>query len=106
MKRSKTVQKKKQVKIPVITARFYAGLKNLVNAAGIRLKGKNVGEALEDMRSKIKPLQEKEIFDDTRLIKSHFRIALNQKILDNAKDLKVRVRNGDIIHIFPPAKGG
>lgn len=48
----------------------------------------------------------KMLFEKPSKIKGYFVITVNSEIVDNSAISKIKLRDGDIIHIFPPVSGG
>ncbi len=46
------------------------------------------------------------LFEPGGAVRCHFVLTLNSEILDNKKTGKVKVKAGDVLHVFPPVSGG
>ena len=46
------------------------------------------------------------LFEPGGAVKGHFVLTLNSTILDNKRTGEVKVRSGDVLHVFPPISGG
>jgi molybdopterin converting factor small subunit len=46
------------------------------------------------------------LFEPGGAVKGHFVLTLNSEILDNRKTGSVKVKAGDVLHVFPPISGG
>jgi len=90
----------------MITIQFYAALRNRLNTDRIETEGNTLEKALANLRSRIQSEAGAALFDENGFVKSHFRLALNTQVIDSKKDREMPVREGDTIHIFPPAIGG
>ena len=89
-----------------VTVQFYAALRIRLNTPGIEVEGATLEQALASLRSRIQPETGSALFDENGFVKSHFRVALNMRVVDCRKDHKTPVNEGDTIHVFPPAIGG
>jgi len=87
-----------------ILVKFYTTLKDRLGTSKLWLDGSSVGDVLSHLRKK--PGIEEVLFDGKGIVRGHFVLTLNSKILDSKKTGKTRVSAGDILHIFPPVSGG
>jgi len=84
----------------------YTTLRKKLGFSRISLKGDTVGELIERLCEMKAPDARKIIFDGGGRVKNHFVLTLNSEILDNGRALGVKIKDGDILHIFPPISGG
>ena len=92
----------------MVTARFYSLWRSHLGTDSATLHADDIDDALTQLEEKFgSPLREKLKADGIQLdgnIKDHSLILLNGIALRNLKS--TRVKEGDVLHIFPPAIGG
>lgn len=89
-----------------ILVKLYTTLKDRLNTPKIWLEGDNVAGVLEALKEAKKPDVENILFDEQGIVKNHFVLTLNSVILDHKKVKEAVIKEGDILHIFPPVSGG
>ena len=89
-----------------VLVKLYTTLKDRLNLPKMWLEGSNVGEILEALKKAKQPDVEQVLLDEEGIVKNHFVLTLNSQILDHKKVGDAEVRDGDVLHIFPPISGG
>ncbi|MDO8804495.1 MAG: MoaD/ThiS family protein [Elusimicrobiota bacterium] len=89
-----------------VTVMIYTTLRKSLGIAKLELRGRTVREVLDRLCDYKKPEVEKLIHDAEGHVRQHFVLTLNSEILDNKKTAAVKVKDGDILHVFPPVSGG
>lgn len=89
-----------------ITVMIYTTLRKRLGVSKLELAGGTVAEVLAALCEYRKPEVEKLIMDPAGGVKQHFVLTLNSEILDNKSAASVPVKDGDILHVFPPVSGG
>ncbi|OGR67299.1 MAG: hypothetical protein A2081_01510 [Elusimicrobia bacterium GWC2_61_19] len=89
-----------------VTVMVYTTLRARLGVAKLELKGATVREVLDRLCDRKKPEVGNLIHDAEGHVRQHFVLTLNSEILDNKKTAAVAVKNGDILHVFPPVSGG
>ena len=84
----------------------YTTLRKRLGFSRAELEGDDVGELIEKLCAMKEPEVRKLILDGEGRVKNHFVLTLNSEILDNGKASAVKVKDGDILHVFPPVAGG
>ncbi len=92
--------------MPKILVKLYTTLKDRLNTPKIWLEGNNAQEVLLALKEAKKPDVEDVLFDGQGIVKNHFVLTLNSRILDHKKTAQEPVKDGDVMHIFPPVSGG
>jgi thiamine biosynthesis protein ThiS len=92
--------------MPRILVKLYTTLKDRLNTPVAELEGATVSQVINALVQLKKPDTEQILLDENGLVKSHFVLTLNSQILDHKSIGQVKVKEGDILHIFPPVSGG
>ena len=89
-----------------VMVQVYTTLRKSLGIARLELRGRTVREILDRLCDYKKPDVEKLLHDSEGHVRQHFVLTLNSEILDNKKTASVPVKDGDILHVFPPVSGG
>ncbi len=89
-----------------ITVMIYTTLRKRLGISKLDLGGGTVREVLDRLCDYKKPEVADLILDAEGNVRQHFVLTLNSEILDNKKTASVPVKDGDILHVFPPVSGG
>ena len=89
-----------------ITVMIYTTLRKRLGVAKLTLEGATVRDVLDRLCEYKAPETAKLILDAEGHIRQHFVLTLNSEILDNKKTARSPVKDGDILHVFPPVSGG
>lgn len=89
-----------------ILVMLYTTLRKRIGVSKLELEGTNVGKVIDALCDYKKPDIEQIICNPDGTIKQHFVLTLNSEILDNKTICKIKVKSGDILHVFPPVSGG
>ncbi|MBI4349848.1 MAG: MoaD/ThiS family protein [Elusimicrobia bacterium] len=89
-----------------VTVMIYTTLRKRLGIPKLELGGRTVREVLDGLCDYKKPEVESLIRDAEGNIRQHFVLTLNSEILDNKRTASVPVKDGDILHVFPPVSGG
>jgi len=92
--------------MPRILVKLYTTLKDRLDPPPAALEGEDVSQVLGALIELKKPDIGRILLDENGLVKNHFVLTLNSEILDHRKLGQAKVREGDILHIFPPVSGG
>ncbi|MCX5786778.1 MAG: MoaD/ThiS family protein [Elusimicrobia bacterium] len=85
---------------------IYTTLRKRLGISRAEFEGENIGELIEKLCALKEPEVRKLILDGDGRVKNYFVLTLNSEILDNGKAAGVKVKDGDILHVFPPVSGG
>ncbi|HBB66115.1 MAG TPA: hypothetical protein DEF68_05585 [Elusimicrobia bacterium] len=89
-----------------ITVMVYTTLRARLGFSRTELEGGTVHELLLKLAVSGMTDISKMLFEDDGAVRNHFVLTLNSELLDNRKTKKVKVKAGDILHVFPPVSGG
>lgn len=89
-----------------ITVRFYTTLKEKVGKGKVELEAKNVADALENLKRQFGTKFTDQLYDPSGKIKDYYILLLSGHTIDREEIEKTEVKEGDILHIFPPIAGG
>ncbi len=89
-----------------VTVMIYTTLRKRLGISKLELEGRSVREVLDGLCAYRKPEVENIILDKEGHVRQHFVLTLNSEILDNKRTAGVPVKDGDILHVFPPVSGG
>ncbi len=84
----------------------YTTLRQRLGISKLGLEGATAREIVDGLCAYKKPDVEKLILDTEGHVRQHFVLTLNSEILDNKKIGRIPVKDGDILHVFPPVSGG
>ena len=85
---------------------IYTTLRKKLGFSRCELESATVGEIIKKLCALKEPEARKIILDGEGKVKTHFVLTLNSEILDNGKVSRIKLKDGDILHIFPPVSGG
>lgn len=88
-----------------VILKVYTTLRNRLGFSEIEVEGRTLKDVIYFIISK-KPEVEKILMEDKNRVKGYFVITVNSEVIDNSKITKVKLKDGDIINIFPPVAGG
>ncbi len=89
-----------------ITVRFYTTLKEKVGKGKVELEAKNVADALEELKEQFGTKFTDQLYDPSNKIKDYYILLLSGHTVQKEEIKKTEVKEGDILHIFPPIAGG
>lgn len=92
--------------MPNITVMIYTTLRSRLGVSKLTLEGATVRDIIDRLCEHKAPETGKLILDGEGHVRQHFVLTLNSEILDNKKTPRVPVKDGDILHVFPPVSGG
>ena len=92
--------------MPQVLVKLYTTLRLHLNKNQVWVEGKTAAELVK----RVAELGGEEVagmlFDEKGVVRNEFLMALDSEILDrNALD-KVQLKEGNVLHIFPPISGG
>ena len=89
-----------------VTVLVYTTLRKLLGVSKLELEGRTAREVLDRLCERKNPEAGALLHDPDGNVRQHFVITLNSEILDNKRTAAVQVKDGDILHVFPPVSGG
>jgi molybdopterin converting factor small subunit len=84
----------------------YTTLKDRLGFSRVELDGGTVKALLSKLAVSGAEDVSKIMFETGGAVRGHFVLTLNSEILDNRKTGRIKVKAGDILHVFPPISGG
>lgn len=91
--------------MPKVTVALYTTVRDKLGFSRKDFYGKNLHDIIKSVCSLKKEISDILLEADGR-VKSHFVLTLNSKVIDNSSLKKIKIKDGDIFHIFPPVSGG
>ena len=92
--------------MPKARVMVYTTLKDRLGFSRIELAGGTVRDLLRKLAVSGTEDVSGLMFEPSGAVRGHFVLTLNSEILDNRKTGAVKVRAGDVLHVFPPVSGG
>ena len=89
----------------MITVQVYTTLKEKLKSGKIAVEAKTASDALKQLEKKYGSAFRNEMYDGKKL-KNYYIFLLNGLAIDHKKLSKAKLKDGDILHIFPPIAGG
>lgn len=89
-----------------VTVMIYTTLRSRLGISKLVLEGATVRAVIDKLCAYGQPPAASLVLDAEGNVKQHFVLTLNSEILDNKKTAGVPVKEGDILHVFPPVSGG
>ena len=90
-----------------ILIKLYTTLRLRLKKEQLWVEGKTAADALRRVAEQGGPEVAKVLFDpDGRTVRNEFVLALDSDILDRRTLAKVKLKEGMVLHIFPPISGG
>lgn len=84
---------------------IYTTLKDKLGFSRKMIEAKTLKDVIKKLCLMKKGI-DKILLENENKVKGIFVITVNSKIVDNSKILKIKLKDGDIINIFPPVSGG
>ena len=92
--------------MPQILVKLYTTLRLRLGKPQVWVEGKTAADLVKRVAELGGDEAAKVLFDDQGVVRNEFLLALDSDILDrNALD-KVQLKEGNVLHIFPPISGG
>jgi molybdopterin synthase sulfur carrier subunit len=89
-----------------ITVRLYAGLREKVGEGRMELAAKNVAEAIGLLKERFGTKFTDQLYEADGKVKDYYLLLLSGHTVYWDKIEETGVKEGDILHIFPPIAGG
>jgi len=92
--------------MPQVLVKLYTTLRLRLNKNQLWVEGLTAADAVRRVTETGGPEVAKLLYDDKGVVRNEFLLALDSEVLDrNALD-QVRLKEGNVLHIFPPISGG
>lgn len=88
-----------------VTVAVYTTLRDKLGFSRKDFEGKNLAEIIVKLCSLKKGISSI-LCEESGKVRNHFVLTLNSEIIDTASLKKIKVKDGDVFHIFPPVSGG
>jgi MoaD family protein len=96
-----------QTQVAHVTVRLYTALRAIAGEDEVQVEALNVQDALTTLAKKYGPEFKDSLFDSQNNIDLRFyRIFVNKEVLTPETGLSKRLKDNDLIQIFPPVVGG
>ena len=92
--------------MPRILVKLYTALKIRLNKGQLWVDGKTAGDAVRAVAQAGGPEVAKIMMDEQGVVRNEFLLALDSEILDRKSLDQVELKDGNVLHIFPPISGG
>ncbi|MCX5797029.1 MAG: MoaD/ThiS family protein [Elusimicrobia bacterium] len=92
--------------MPQVLVKLYTTLRLRLNKNQVWVEGNTASDLVRRVADLGGDEVAKLLFDDKGIVRNEFLLALDSEILDrNALD-QVQLKEGNVLHIFPPISGG
>jgi molybdopterin converting factor small subunit len=92
--------------LPQILVKLYTTLKMRLNKGQLWVDGKTAGDAVRAVAKAGGLEVAKILMDEQGGVRNEFLLALDSEILDRKTLDQVELKDGNVLHIFPPISGG
>ncbi len=92
--------------MPQILVKLYTTLRLRLRKDQVWVEGATAADAVAAVAALGGSEVAKILFDDKGVVRNEFLLALDSEILDRGALKKVRLKAGNVLHIFPPISGG
>ena len=92
--------------MPEVVVKFYAGLKEKIGKSEVDVKANNPKEAIDALKYKLGDNFSRWVLGKDGLIKDYYVFLVNEQIVNKENLNTKKLKEGDILHIFPPIAGG
>ncbi len=89
-----------------ITVRFYTTLREKVGKSKALSNVHTVAQALEELKRQFGSRFIDQLYNPNGTIKNYYILLLSGRSIDRKEIKKTGLKEGDILHIFPPIAGG
>jgi molybdopterin converting factor small subunit len=89
-----------------MTLKLYTTLKDKIGASRVEVEADTAAQAVARLRERYADIVNATLVDAQGVVRNHFTLTLNSQILDPLKLEGVTLKDGDLLHIFPPIAGG
>jgi len=89
-----------------ITVRFYTTLREKIGKSKVSLNVPTVAQALEELKRQFGSRFTNQLYNSDGTIKNYYILLLSGRSVDRKEIKKATLKEGDILHIFPPIAGG
>lgn len=89
-----------------MTLKLYTTLKDKIGASRVEVEADTAAQAVARLRERYADIVNATLVDAQGIVRNHFTLTLNSQILDPHKLDGIPLKDGDLLHIFPPIAGG
>jgi len=92
--------------VPQILVKLYTTLRLRLNKNQLWVEGRTAGDAVRAVVQAGGPEVASIMLDEQGAVRNEFLLTLDSEILDRRSLDRVELKDGDVLHIFPPISGG
>ncbi len=92
--------------MPKISVRLYTALKDRAGQERYDLTASNVAQLLKKLSAELPEAAREGMFDDSGKVRGRFTLCLNTAMLNPREFGKIKLQEGDTVHVMPPIAGG
>lgn len=92
--------------MPQITVRFYTTLKEKVEKRSVFIKADTMAKALEELNKQFGSRVIHQLYSPDGTLENYYTLVLSGHVVNHRDIKKTNLKEGDVIHIFPPIAGG
>ena len=89
-----------------VLVKLYATLRSRLNKAQLWAEGETAADVVRRVAEAGGPEAARILYDEDGAVRNEFLLALDSEILDRKALDRVRLKEGNVLHIFPPISGG
>ncbi|MBI5209065.1 MAG: MoaD/ThiS family protein [Elusimicrobia bacterium] len=89
-----------------VLVKLYTTLRLRLKKDQLWTEGKTAADCVRRVIEEGGPEVAKVLLDDDGVVRNEFILALDSEILDRRNLKKVKLKEGNVLHIFPPISGG
>ena len=89
-----------------VLVKLYTTLRSRLNKAQLWVEGQTAADAVRRVADAGGPEVAKILYDEDSTVRNEFLLSLDSEILDRKALEKVPLKEGNVLHIFPPISGG
>lgn len=91
---------------PKILVKVYTTLKLRLNKGQLWVEGRTAGDAVRSVAAAGGPEIAKLLLDEEGVLRNEFLLTLDSDVLDRRSLDRIELKDGSVLHIFPPISGG
>ncbi|MFA5162564.1 MAG: MoaD/ThiS family protein [Elusimicrobiales bacterium] len=88
-----------------VIVKLYTTLKDRLGESSVILEGGSASDVIGALAA-AKPGLDRLLLDEEGVLRAHFAVTLNSDLLDHRKMAQAKLKDGDVLHVFPPVSGG
>ena len=92
--------------MPQVLVKLYTTLRARLGKSQVWVEGATAADLVQRVAELGGAQTGQLLFDDKGVVRNEFLLALDSEILDRKALKKVQLKEGNVLHIFPPISGG